>query len=369
MTHFKRILAVGVACTALMMTHSAKAQDELDKSSHFYPAKAWQVGSIKAVSDYSGECIIQTEFNNGFLLQINGSSNWVQQLNLNIRQSAFVVGNHYDVSLRVPGHEEAVINSVAHRDNIISVPMKGQKELFKAIRDNGVLDIAIEGHQFRFFLTRFIEAANKFERCMAGGAPGVVAAKNIRDDDTLEAIKNPDISVSSESLSEAEKAFLVNESIAFEQQEVQSKDVSVAKPAVEEEDAVAALNASAVEAMSLQNNKPPARAPKADDLEPIEPQSMSVVPEAGTAFEDEPFTPEPVIVNAVREVSPEPIVVVMDPPVEQVVDVEEVAVVAPNAAPNKAPEEAAVERTPNPTPAPTMPKSDMLAAESFLSQP
>ncbi|MFK7840284.1 MAG: hypothetical protein AB8B83_08150 [Bdellovibrionales bacterium] len=292
MKTFRRSLLFGAVCGLALFGHSVSAEEPTNSLPHFYPAKAWEIGSIKAVvTDYSGECIVQNEFNNGFLLQINGSSNWVQQLNLNIRQSAFTVGDNYDVSLIVPGIAQETISSIANRANIISVPLKGQKELYKAMRDHGVLDVKVEGNTFRFFLTGFNKVSNQFERCMAGAAPGVVAAKNVRGDfhdepapqDIVIESKSSDIVVTSDALSESEKSFLVNESIAFEKQEVdlnteikekaeaeealesltaKIEDDKKAQDIIQEEDAVAALNASAIEAFN-------APAPKNSEEAPV----------------------------------------------------------------------------------------------------
>ena len=388
MTHFKRMLALGFACTAMIMNTGAHAQDDAAQSPHFYPAKAWEVGSIKAVTDYSGECIIQTEFNNGFLLQINGSSNWVQQMNLNIRQSAFEAGNSYDVAVSVPGQVNEVITGTANRGNIVSVPMKGKKELYKAMRDNGVLDIGIEGNEFRFFLTGFNQAANKFERCMAGGAPGVVAATHGRDEQVGGLggiVADEEISVSSDDMSDAEKDFLVNESIAFEEQEVAATDVDVAVPTekkddvtaaqVTEEDAVAALNASAVDAIRAQDN--PANtavspnevaaasassdsSEATDTFSDLEPLDGGALEEADMS--DEPFTPAPQEMQVTRDNEPDPIVVVMDPPAENS-EADVMAATEPMAAPAVEVEAVAVEDVP------IMPRSDVEAAESYLSQP
>ena len=164
MTRLQHFMVLGTAVSAFMTFTTAGHAQEAQKELLFYPAKPWEVASIKPVTDYSGECVIQTEFNNGFLLQMNGSSNWVQQLNLNIRQNAFETGKTYNVSLSVPGQISEIVTGKAHRENILSVPLKGQKSLYKTLRDNGVIDLSIEGNDFRFFLTGFNAAARKFEK-------------------------------------------------------------------------------------------------------------------------------------------------------------------------------------------------------------
>lgn len=223
-TSLKRLMLLGAAFTSFTLPLTAYAEEAAEP--HFYPAKTWEVGSIKPMTDYSGECVIQTEFNNGFLMQMNGSSNWVQQLNLNIRQEAFEIGKEYNVLLDVPGRESVALSGTAHRANIITIPLKGQKEIFKAMRNNAVLDISIEDNKFRFFLTGFTKAANKFERCMAGALPDQLADSGLGG---IVDANDADLSVSTKDLTDSQKDFLLNESIAFEQEEVTKVDAPVAQ--------------------------------------------------------------------------------------------------------------------------------------------
>jgi len=183
----------GVSVTAL----PSYANSDL----RFVPAKPWDVSEITPVDDFSGECSIQSEFNNGFIMQLNGASNWVQLLNLNIRQNAFEINKEYQVKLEVPGTARRIIDSVAYKPNVISVPLKGQKELYKAIRDVGLVEVSIEGNVFQFKMDDFANAAKSFEYCMAGGGT------------------SNDLAVSTKGMSEDQKDLMVNEAIAFESAE------------------------------------------------------------------------------------------------------------------------------------------------------
>ena len=233
MTRTHKVIFSSIVCAALLASCNLHAAEI--KRPQFFPKSTWSVHALKTVSDYGGECVIETEFNNGFILQLNGSSNWVQQLNLNIRQGAFRSGQDYTVKLGVPGSVSNTIASNSPRENIISVPIKGNKNLYKSMRENAVLDFDVEDNRFRFFLTGFSQAAKKFETCMSGGAPGRVAATNPRSDDaTLGLVNNanaaPEFGVSTRSMSDAEKDFMVNEAIAYEKQEARI----INEPVIEE---------------------------------------------------------------------------------------------------------------------------------------
>lgn len=162
-----RFFALPVAGLFLFSAMPAYAEDTV---AAFHPSKAWSAGPTAKISEYGGECVLQNEFNNGFILQFKGSSNWVQSLDVNFRQSVFEAGKSYQASLSVPGHTEATLSAKAISGNVLSITLKGHKELFKEARTNAVLDANIEGNNFRFYLTGFTDAAKNFERCMAGGS-------------------------------------------------------------------------------------------------------------------------------------------------------------------------------------------------------
>jgi len=417
MISFSRLLLLSAAFGGFFLSSPASAEPA--KEQHFHPVKGWEVASLKPVSDYSGECVIQAEFNNGFIMRMNGSSNWVQQLNLNIRQDAFEIDKQYPVTLNVPGSEKAVISASANRGNIISVPLKGEKELFKAMRDNAVLDIAIEGNEFRFFLTGFSGAANQFERCMAGATPGQVAATKPKrtvsgtkvdaqeDLGGLGGIVRPnddsELSVSSRDLSTSEKEFLLNESIAFEQQEVAvarepevitpvtpppaqevitdtpetipdaavdvmtmklAMPAPVSPPApraeITEEEAVAALNASAVEAAKQRARiQVPASKPLAAQLD--EEIQSNPAPVKRLSKDD---TQEPAM--KVESGLKMPPMLAEKEAEDIIVEVVDVAPIKSAPITPKPPEEAVVVDVPT---VPTMPASDVDAASVFLDEP
>ncbi len=234
MTIYRKHLTLSLFCAGVGFFSIASFAQDVPVS--FYPKSPWEIGELEVVSDFSGECAIQTEFNNGFILQMNGSSDWVQLLSLNIRQNAFTANEKYNVSLTVPGIKTEIIESTAFKSNVISIPVKGHKDLYKAIRDSGVLDISIEDNSFRFILTGFTGASKNFEYCMAGSknpsteittaAPTEIETEIEAEANTVKTanIKNPneELSVSTKDMDDDAKAYLVNEAVDFEAEELQA---------------------------------------------------------------------------------------------------------------------------------------------------
>lgn len=156
-------LMLGTAC----VTTSAFAQLK-EPELQFHPAKAWTVGQTTNSANGKQGCAVQSEFNNGFVLQFDGNNEWIQAFTINFRQEIFTPGQTYDVTFNVPGKASKVIKARAETPMLLTTPMKGQKELYKAAKESSVVDIAFEGNSFRFYLVNFAPAANNFEKCMAG---------------------------------------------------------------------------------------------------------------------------------------------------------------------------------------------------------
>ncbi len=188
-----------------------------DPDIYFYPAKSWTVGLSETNAGMSGErhCAIQSEFNNGFIIQFDGSNEWVESFSINFRQSVFNKGESYDVALRIPGKKSRSLTGVANKDNVLTLSFKGQKDIYKAIRSSSVLDLNIADNEFRFYLVGFANAAQGFERCMAGGAikpPARDKKGKVQLADKAHILSNEnDLS-----------SHTVNEAIAYEDSEIQN---------------------------------------------------------------------------------------------------------------------------------------------------
>jgi hypothetical protein len=138
---------------------------------HFYAVKPWAVDAAPVTRN--GEtvqnCAVQSEFNNGFVVRLDGSSRWVETMSINFRQDVFEPGKNYEAALTVPGKKAQKLQAQATQPSVLVVTLHGQKDLYQAMRDSAVFDIAIDNNNFRFYLSGFSSVSNGFERCMAGG--------------------------------------------------------------------------------------------------------------------------------------------------------------------------------------------------------
>ena len=177
---------------------------------YFYPAKAWTVTAkpMQVATANVQNCSIQNEFNNGFVIQLEGSHRWVKALSIDFRQKAFENGKTYNVSLSVPGKVNKTFSVIASQENKLVIDLQEQKDFYQIMRDSAVLDLSIDVNNFRFYMTGFSSASAIFERCMAGGVIQPLSAV---------ATQNEPIhaSMNEESFNGA----VMNESIAFEQNE------------------------------------------------------------------------------------------------------------------------------------------------------
>jgi hypothetical protein len=161
------LLALGAS---IAWAGSAYAQNKEPEIS-FHPARPWSIDAAPVTQNgkESQTCAVQSEFNNGFIVRIDGSNRWVESLSLNFRQDALEAGKDYPATITVPGLKSKQLQARATQPGILVVNLRGQKDLYQAMRDSAVFDLAIEENNFRFYLSGFGNVSNSFERCMAGG--------------------------------------------------------------------------------------------------------------------------------------------------------------------------------------------------------
>ena len=168
--HKAALLALSIGAATLLTFSSGAAAKSPEL--YFYPAKSWTVGTapMQVANTNVQSCSIRNEFNNGFIMRFDGSHKWVQAMRIDFRQQAFNAGAGYNVSMSVPGKVTKTMKANASQSNVLTVDLENQKDLYQAMRDAAVLDLSVDGNEFRFYMTGFTGAAANFERCMAGGS-------------------------------------------------------------------------------------------------------------------------------------------------------------------------------------------------------
>lgn len=171
----------GILTLVGIASFSAHAKDpEL----YFYPAKKWQITKNSAsASDKPPVCTIASTFNNGFLLQFAGTADGFANLNIDFKQPTFEKGKKYEVQYSIPGESEDALPTSAFEKNLLVADMRGKSAFSQSLRSASVVDIKIQGNEFRFYLTGFEAAMKDFNNCtqvakpvLAEVAPPVEAA-------------------------------------------------------------------------------------------------------------------------------------------------------------------------------------------------
>lgn len=136
---------------------------------HFYPAGPWASGHTN--HEENGlprqSCYLSTSFNNGFTLQITGSSDWVQAIEIDFKQDIFEIGSAHKVNLNVPGLNTRNINAQAVSPSILSLDVSNTGNFYTDMRNSAVLDFQLDDNAFRFYMVGLSNTAPEFEKCMA----------------------------------------------------------------------------------------------------------------------------------------------------------------------------------------------------------
>jgi hypothetical protein len=285
-------LALSLGAAAMLAFTPTYAQAEQAPELSFYPATGWRVQAKtqKVATAHVQDCIISSEFNNGFILQIDGSHKWVQTLNLDLRQAALEPGQRYPVTLSAPGITSvSTFGQAANDGQKISIPLDGQKALYRAMRDSAVLDVTIENNGFRFYMVNFAGPAKHFEQCMAGGmsAPasgetGAAIKASITSNEAI-AMEEAEIRATQEGGMRIDLTATPSEAI----QEPAPDQALIASPRTVAENAVASAQPKPrkryTEELAAQMTDDPALVALNDTQEPATPFA--------TAFEEELFVP------------------------------------------------------------------------------
>jgi hypothetical protein len=251
------LLATSILSTAAMQASAAAPKEP---GIYFYPSKAWAVGQA---APQSTDCAVQNEFNNGFVLQFDGSNSGVQSFTANFRQGIFKEGEQYKVTLSVPGKLTKSLNATATGPALLTVPLAADKDIYNTARDNAVIDLTVEQNNFRFYLVNFAPAAANFEKCMAGGviSPAKAPAPAAQTAPLKDAKVDPVSAPASAALAEGTRAAVINEAIAMEEKETSGDKITITEilpedPQTEVQDVTHKETAASGETTAAQGDVP-----------------------------------------------------------------------------------------------------------------
>lgn len=286
---FSRQFLLTSVCAAIisgaaLMPQAAQAQAGAPEL-YFHPTKAWNI------IERDEGCLAQNEFNNGFVLSFFGTTQWVNALDVNFRQNAFKQGDVYNVRVSVPGLASATVRAPAVSSDTVRIDLKSHKEFYKKMRASGVVDLVIEGNDFRFYLTGCANSAIQFERCMSGGK--------------IQSAKDKPLVASAQKITTANTDdYMTNEAMALEAKAKAQTQAAIDEPRARLSEKLAQDIHDNPEMIAMDKDIPVTRA---EAIAPPAPEEILELEKAA----------EPVVaIEAPEAMLPEP-VVAGEPPVEE----------------------------------------------------
>lgn len=158
----KSLVLACLATTALI----PGASHAKDADVYFYPKHKWTIERVnKDEADAAPICSLKNELNNGYIVQIAGTEDGFTNLNIDFRQSIFKKNNVYEVQYGLPGHSETLIPTKAFAKNLLVSDLRNEKSFSNGLTSSSVLDVKIQGNEFRMYLTGLNKALEDYTLC------------------------------------------------------------------------------------------------------------------------------------------------------------------------------------------------------------
>jgi len=173
----KRGLFASTMLTCFVGGFLQTAQAEEPEQS-FFPKNKWVVEQVS--SSTSPTCTISNQLNNGYIVQLAGTSNGFTNLNLDLRQDVFQDGLNYEVKYSIPGKLDTVIPTKAFRENLLVSDLRQEKTFADSLPVSSVVDVSIRGNEFRIYLTGLAAVMPDYYTCLG---IDIAAVKTARERD------------------------------------------------------------------------------------------------------------------------------------------------------------------------------------------
>ncbi|MGH1378675.1 MAG: hypothetical protein ACRBB3_07615 [Alphaproteobacteria bacterium] len=167
MTHKLLATSLITACltTTSLISINAMANDN---DLYFYPKDRWVVERINNGDERERlhTCALSNQLNNGYIVQLAGTSNGFTNLNIDFRQNSFNENQKYEVKYSVPGIIEKVIPTKAFKQNLLVSDLRHNAEFAKALNTTSVLDVQIRDNKFRMYMTGLEATLEEYTQCI-----------------------------------------------------------------------------------------------------------------------------------------------------------------------------------------------------------
>lgn len=158
------LITVCLTTTSLISLNVMANDPEL----YFYPKDKWVVERIsnESAQDTLQTCALSNQLNNGYIIQLAGTSKGFTNLNIDFRQNSFKENQNYEVKYSVPGIIEKVIPTKAFKQNLLVSDLRHEAEFAKALNTTSVLDVQIRDTQFRMYMTGLEATLEEYTQCI-----------------------------------------------------------------------------------------------------------------------------------------------------------------------------------------------------------
>ncbi|MGN7437674.1 MAG: hypothetical protein ACTHOO_03445 [Alcanivorax sp.] len=166
------LLVAFLAGASLIPAYTQAGEPEL----YFFPKNKWVVKDTgNNTQKMNPVCSVTNELNNGYILEMTGSKQGFDKINIDFRQSAFTPNMKYEVQYTIPGLDRAIVTSQASTVSKVSSDISNKSAFAEGLSSAGVLDIQIRENEFRVYLTGLKASMPQFDDCVA---PAAAVAKS-----------------------------------------------------------------------------------------------------------------------------------------------------------------------------------------------
>lgn len=229
----KRNILTAASSGVLLCMSATNSMAYEAPSLSFYPVASWSVSDMVHPQTGEKHCLLNNEYNNGFILQFQGSKGNIESLSIDLRQNAFQAGQDKTVTATLPGKGTVSLPAKAFNSDTLAINFSGQNSFFQNMKSASAVDIKIDENAFRFFTTGLANAAKAFDYCMNPAsvpqAPVAEAQQPVVTEPVAEAVPESKVSLS-EPVREAPSALMQEKSAAAQDQYAEELSVVLNEP-------------------------------------------------------------------------------------------------------------------------------------------
>lgn len=156
----KAFLSILMAGLIFVCTAPVAAQDNIPT---FHPQYAWTVSD-----GANGQCVLSTQFNNGFTIQVVQpvAAQTPSTFNIDFAQDVFEINQSYDVNLSIPGQAAYDLKARSSNGRALAASLAQAQDMMTALQTANAFDLAVDDNKFRFLANGLADGVERFQGCL-----------------------------------------------------------------------------------------------------------------------------------------------------------------------------------------------------------